>query len=258
EVLKKTWRLSIYSFFKPDITLQYYKGRPYHYFICAAPKCKTGGVHQFQDSKDKSSTGNLRYHATCCFSEDAVLDAAATKKEDPCSIHSLFAHHGKQPVRCTIHAYTNSEIHAHIVRWITANNHPLNIINDRELRRLLTAGQLNAILPSPDTISQDISAAFEKCQDRIAKLLQEYNGRLHFATDAWTSLNHCAFAAWTVHLSHGGEMLSFLLDINELSEVHHFGALSVAANTYHSHTWALRWPRPFRPCLSAMMSPRRF
>ncbi|KAI0245691.1 hypothetical protein BJV78DRAFT_1158441, partial [Lactifluus subvellereus] len=84
--------------------------RPYHYFICAAPKCKTGGVRRFQDSKDKSSTGNLRYHATCCFSEDAVLDAAATKKEDPCSIHSLFAHRRKQPVRCTICAYTNSEI----------------------------------------------------------------------------------------------------------------------------------------------------
>ncbi|KAI0245055.1 hypothetical protein BJV78DRAFT_1142019, partial [Lactifluus subvellereus] len=197
-----------------------------------APKCKTGGVCRFQDSKDKSSTSNLRYHATRCFGEDAVLDAAATKKEDPCSIHSLFTHRGKQPVRCTIRAYTNSEI------------------------RLVS--QLNAILPSPDTISRDISAAFEKCQDHIAKLLQEYNGRLHFTMDAWTSLNHCAFIAWTVHLSHSGEMLSFLLDIDELSEVRHFGALSVATNTYHSHTWALRWPRPFRPCSSAMMSPRRF
>jgi hypothetical protein len=56
--------------------------------------------------------------------------------------------------------------------WITINNRPLNIINDQGLRGLLTAGRPNAILPSPDTISRDIDAAFEKCQDRIAKLLQ--------------------------------------------------------------------------------------
>jgi len=49
--------------------------------------------------------------------------------------------------------------------------------------------------------------------------LKEYDGRLSFATDAWTSPNHCAFVAWTVHLEYEGEMLSFLLDIVELPEV---------------------------------------
>jgi hypothetical protein len=50
-------------------------------------------------------------------------------------------------------------------------------------------------------------------------LLQEHPGRLHFATDAWTSPNHRAFLGWTVHLEYKGEMLSFLLDIVELAEV---------------------------------------
>jgi antibiotic biosynthesis monooxygenase (ABM) superfamily enzyme len=85
----------------------------------------------------------------------------------------------------------------------------------------LTAGQPNINLPSNNTIFRDINASFEKCQDRIAKLLQEHPGHLHFATDAWTSPNHRAFVAWMVHLEYEGEMLSFLLDIIELPEVWH-------------------------------------
>lgn len=55
--------------------------------------------------------------------------------------------------------------------------------------------------------------------------MQDQPGRLHFATDAWTSPNHRAFIAWTVHLEHKGTMLSFLLDIIEVAEVSH-GCLS--------------------------------
>ena len=48
---------------------------------------------------------------------------------------------------------------------------------------------------------------------------QEHPGRLHFATDAWTSPNHRAFVVWTVHLEYEGAMFSFLLDIVEVPEV---------------------------------------
>jgi len=112
----------------------------------------------------------------------------------------------------------------------------VNILNDRALRDLLLSGCPNIELPSRFTISRDIRASFEKCQERIGKLLQvcdqisvnvtrvssciqEHAGCLHFATDAWTSLNHRAFIAWTVHLEHEGEMISFLLDIIEVAEV---------------------------------------
>jgi len=39
-------------------------------------------------------------------------------------------------------------------------------------------------------------------------------------TDAWTSTNHHACVAWTVHFEHKGAMLAFLLDIVELLESH--------------------------------------
>ena len=52
-----------------------------------------------------------------------------------------------------------------------------------------------------------------------ANSLKDYPGRLHFATDAWTSPNHRAFVAWTVHLQQNGKMLAFLLDFLEVPEV---------------------------------------
>ena len=110
-------------------------------------------------------------------------------------------------------------IRLHLVKWVTENNHPVNIINDHELQNLLTAGWPSIELPSNRTISRDIHASFLKCQDRIAKLLWDHPRLLHFATDAWTSPNHRAFLVWTVHLEYKGEMLSFFIDVIEVPEV---------------------------------------
>jgi hypothetical protein len=56
-------------------------------------------------------------------------------------------------------------------------------------------------------------------------LPQEHSGQVHFGTDAWTSTNHRAFVAWTVHLHHEGSILVFLLDIIEVPEVRVFSTL---------------------------------
>lgn len=48
---------------------------------------------------------------------------------------------------------------------------------------------------------------------------QDHPGKLSFATDAWTSPNHRAFVAITVHLEHNGHSLRMLLDIVEVAEV---------------------------------------
>jgi hypothetical protein len=53
---------------------------------------------------------------------------------------------------------------AHLVKWVTENNRPANIINDCELQDLLTAGRPSVELPSNQTISRDINASFEKCR----------------------------------------------------------------------------------------------
>jgi hypothetical protein len=43
---------------------------------------------------------------------------------------------------------------------------------------------------------------------------------LSFATDAWTSLNHKAYMAITVHLEQNGKPLAMLLDIVEVPKSH--------------------------------------
>ena len=49
--------------------------------------------------------------------------------------------------------------------------------------------------------------------------MQEHDGALNFATDAWTSPNHQAYAV-TVHFENNGEPVSTLLDIVELARSH--------------------------------------
>ena len=43
---------------------------------------------------------------------------------------------------------------------------------------------------------------------------------MSFATDAWTSPNHKAFVAFTVHLEDNGSPLAMLLDIVEVPKSH--------------------------------------
>lgn len=51
------------------------------------------------------------------------------------------------------------------------------------------------------------------------KLVKEYDGALNYATDAWTSPNHRAYIAITVHLEQDGKPISLLLDIVEVAQV---------------------------------------
>lgn len=54
---------------------------------------------------------------------------------------------------------------------------------------------------------------------RLRPDLQDYDGDLNFATDVWSSPNHRAYVAITVHLEVDGVPLSFLLDIIEVAKV---------------------------------------
>ncbi|KAG1898843.1 uncharacterized protein F5891DRAFT_954834, partial [Suillus fuscotomentosus] len=160
-------------------------------------KCKTalGGVRHYQDTKDKSLTTNLKHHAIGCFGEDAVNNAMKGKDAgvNSGSVYAAFARQGQQPVHYSHRTHKNPE--------------------------LLCAGRSNIELLSPDVLSCNIKVAIEKCSEHIRQLLRDHPGRLHFATDAWTLSNHCAFVAWTVHLEYEGKMFSFLLDIIEVAEV---------------------------------------
>jgi hypothetical protein len=51
-------------------------------------------------------------------------------------------------------------------------------------------------------------------------MLQDHDGDLNFATDAWTLPNHKAFIAVTVHFEIDGVAMSMLLDMKEVATSH--------------------------------------
>ncbi|KAF8224421.1 hypothetical protein L208DRAFT_1068198, partial [Tricholoma matsutake] len=50
--------------------------------------------------------------------------------------------------------------------------------------------------------------------------VKKYDGELNFATDVWTSPNHKAFVALTVHLEQNGKPLCMVLDVVEVAKSH--------------------------------------
>ncbi|KAJ6512712.1 hypothetical protein C8R45DRAFT_813319, partial [Mycena sanguinolenta] len=220
------WTSGVYQFFKPDVKiLTDDTGRKYQQFACNAPngcKKKTGYKGVREPHSDRSSTSNLKKHADSCWGKDVVkarLQGTGDAAPRDGNIFSAFARVGQRPVKVTHRAHTEPEARAHFVRWIAEANRAVKIVEDRELKELLEAGRPDFKTPSRRTVARDLNTAYERCSGRIQELLENYPGCLSFATDAWTSPNHRAFVAWTVHLQYEGQPLVFLLDIYEVPEV---------------------------------------
>jgi hypothetical protein len=114
----------------------------------------------------------------------------------------------------------------------------MKIIDDPGFHRLMKTGRPHYRLPSSRTTTRDVHVVFKRVKERIATILQvsffknhdirvlttiygkKYDGRLSFATDAWTSPNQRAYVAITVHLEYKGEPISLLLDIVEVAKSH--------------------------------------
>ncbi|KAG1797936.1 hypothetical protein EV424DRAFT_1265608, partial [Suillus variegatus] len=205
--LKKEWNSPIYAFYHPVPDIGYHEGRRYHEFKCAATRCKKG-VHRFLDKKDAKSTSNMRKHAKICWGEETVKLADETKNSQEAhtiisgakdsSITASFERTGKGKVTYLHRQHTRTETKY----------------------SLMKTGRPEYYIPSPSTVSRDVKLVFARTRQRIAKMLQEHDGQLSFATDAWTSPNHKAFIAVSVHLEHDGEPLAMILDIVEVSESH--------------------------------------
>ena len=125
-----------------------------------------------------------------------------------------------------------------IVRWVAESMRPFKIVDDRGFQCLMKTGRPDYYIPSARTVSRDVKKIFTQCRQRIAKSLnvcgldqlrwdieimityQDYDGTLSFATDAWTSPNHKAYVAVTVHFQKDGVPVAMLLDLVEVTESH--------------------------------------
>ena len=114
---------------------------------------------------------------------------------------------------------------------------PFSIVEDRGFKSVMKTGRPGYYLPSRTTVSRDVRLVFAHTRNHIAKMLQvssdahyqeeilkkktyqEYSRKMSFTMDAWTSPNHKAFIAFSVHLEHEGKPLTILLDILEVAKV---------------------------------------
>ena len=113
---------------------------------------------------------------------------------------------------------------------------PFSVVEDEGFKTLMKTGRPDYQLPSRRTVARDVRQVFKQTRKRIAKTLQvsdvakgktavdkcqqEHDGALSFATDAWTSPNHRAYIAVTVHFEQDGIPICLLLDIVEVARSH--------------------------------------
>ncbi|KAH7926229.1 hypothetical protein BV22DRAFT_986403, partial [Leucogyrophana mollusca] len=215
--LSKDWNSPIYAFFVPTPTVRYLKGRCYHEFHCMAKGCKEG-IRRYLDTKDAKSTSNMRKHVRTCWGEDVLntvdeaknatvaRDTIITALLETGTITAAFERKGKGKVTYSHRQHTKTEAKC--------------IVNDRGFQSLMKTGRPDYYIPSPSTVSRDVKLVFARVRQRIAGMLQKYDGNINFATDAWTSPNHRPFVAVTAHLEHEGRPLALLLDIVGVSKSH--------------------------------------
>jgi hypothetical protein len=70
------------------------------------------------------------------------------------------------------------------------------------------------------TVLYDIQRVFANTWKQIAKMLQEHDGTLNFATNGWTSPNHKVFVAVTIHFENDGVPMCMVLNMVELAMSH--------------------------------------
>ncbi|KAI0696129.1 hypothetical protein C8T65DRAFT_710664 [Cerioporus squamosus] len=196
------WTATVYAFYDPRPKIFIKGTRVAHVFKCLAPKCKlTEGVKRWQDTGDRSSTSGLKRHAETCWGAEAVkavLDAESVQvgRDEVVggilrtgSITAFFPRK-KGQVSFSHRQHTKAETRTEVVRWVCENVRPFKIVRDRGFMVLMKTGRPGYFLPSPATVSRDVKTVFARTRVRIAKMLQEYEGALSFATDAWTAPNH--------------------------------------------------------------------
>ncbi|KAF8325140.1 hypothetical protein F5887DRAFT_823745, partial [Amanita rubescens] len=210
--LRRHWTSPVYAFYLPEPEIGYDDSgvdrRPFHDFVCANKGCNKR-IRRYLDKGDAKATGNLGKHARRCWKSN-VVDAA-------------FDANGLKEAREVIAGVRDGTITSHFERTGQGKETYSNVqlskaeTSDRGLKFLMKTGRPHYYLPSPWTVSRDVRLIFARTRQRIAAMLQKYEGRLSFATDAWTSPNHRAYVAITVHLVHNGRPLSMVLDIVQVA-----------------------------------------
>ena len=176
------WTAPVYAFFEPVPEIIYIDGR----CVLAREEIHglsivilTQGTHDQQETYESMPKN--------CFSNDAVLDADATKDIDATrkiiakntnglrdgSLSIILNQAGNmKKVTYSHKQHTKVKAKAEIVQWVAESMHPFSIVADRGFLTLMKTGRLGMYILSLSTVVCDVKQVFAKSQQRIAKMLQ--------------------------------------------------------------------------------------
>ncbi|KAH6868960.1 hypothetical protein BKA70DRAFT_1132220 [Coprinopsis sp. MPI-PUGE-AT-0042] len=186
ERLSKKWNSSIYAFFEPRHTIHEADNRRWVEFACGARHCKATSriVKRFLDTKDSSSTSNLRKHAIGCWGKELLQEAEAAATVELAReglakaemrdgrLTTVFERQGKGPVTFSTMPLTYKETRVNCVKWCAESMRPTQIVDDAGFHMLMKTGRPHYRLPSARTVRRDTHVVFKAAKDRIVQLLQ--------------------------------------------------------------------------------------
>ncbi|KAG6839269.1 hypothetical protein C0991_004300, partial [Blastosporella zonata] len=244
-------KASVYAFFDPKPTIEWHSYQPrkkggkvvsrrYVKFRCSAPQCKSQGQHSrfvycATKGSDKTLTRNLRAHAEGCWGKEALqaadrVEGGQAQARDILkgrdnnlrdgSILTAFENKTRVTLTYSTRPPTVAETKANHVRWIAESKRPFEIVRDPGYLLNMKEGHPQQYVPSPSTVRRDVKEAFAGCRRKVAKILQDVEGAMHFGTNCWTSPNHRAFIAVIVQYEEKGKIHSWCLDVVELPKRH--------------------------------------
>ena len=189
------------------------------------------GVRRYLDKGNMNSTSNMCKHAKRCWGTKVIVSANnANNANDVCDtmikgildpqlITAAFKQQGKDKVMFS-HRQHTKELRAEIVQWVAESKRPFNIVSDHGFWKLMKTGRPEYYIHLPVTVLHNVKRVFATAQKCIAKMLQEHEGTLSFATDAWRLPNHKAFIAVMVHFENNGVLICMILDVVEVAVLH--------------------------------------
>ncbi|KAI9458441.1 hypothetical protein F5148DRAFT_983769 [Russula earlei] len=252
ECLSKEWKSPIYAFYEhvPDIT--YVNSRHCHEFKCAAHGCKYKS-QCYLNTKDKTSTGNLIKYGKSCWGEEAWN--AANECNNTAEARELVT----KPMAKTVLIMTlfkwsgkGKVTYSHCIHMRTETK---CIVEDHGFLNLMKTGCLEHYLSSTSTMTQDVKLVFGQTREQIENLLQEYNGSISFATDAWTSPNHYAYVTLSAHFETQGQLMAIILDVVKVPKSHTGINLVLPSGLGFGRCWTPKlWTASFASCVCQILT----
>ncbi|KAG1760964.1 hypothetical protein EDD22DRAFT_980398 [Suillus occidentalis] len=168
----------------------------------------TSPVYAFFDPTPTiEMNGDRHAHVFKCMSKGCKVKICHfLDKKDTCSTGNMCKHvkacWGEEILQTADQARNAEEVCGKIVK------------NFLGFQSLMKMGRPEYYIPSPSTVSRNVRL--------------EYDGKLNFSTDGWTSPNHHTYIALLMHLEHKGIPLCIPLDIVEVPKSHTSKELAAA------------------------------